>query len=309
MENLYDIIIIGGGAAGLTAAIYAGRANLKTLVLEKAAPGGQAAITDEVENYPGVENISGFELAQKMYAQAKKFGARFVTSSIKRIDLNGKIKVIETTKDSFEAKSVIIATGAAPKKAGFVGEEAYIGKGVSYCATCDGFFYKDKEVFVVGGGNSAVQEAIFLTKFAKSVTLLVRKDYLRCSKFLSEKLYSNEKIKVLFNTELIEVSGENKIQKLTLKNNVSGEKIYAQTEDKFGVFVFIGYAPETGIFESIEKDESGNIITDENMHTKVEGVFAAGDVRKKILRQIVTAAADGAIAAYEAEKYLENTEE
>ena len=154
-----------------------------------------------------------------------------------------------------------------------------------------------------------MQEAIFLTKFAKSVTLLVRKDYLRCSKFLSEKLYSNEKIKVLFNTELIEVSGENKIQKLTLKNNVSGEKIYAQTEDKFGVFVFIGYAPETGIFESIEKDESGNIITDENMHTKVEGVFAAGDVRKKILRQIVTAAADGAIAAYEAEKYLENTEE
>lgn len=309
MENLYDIIIIGGGAAGLTAAIYAGRANLKTLVLEKAAPGGQAAITDEVENYPGVENISGFELMQKMYAQAKKFGAWFVTSSIKRIDLNGKIKVIETTKDNFEAKSVIIATGAAPKKAGFVGEEAYIGKGVSYCATCDGFFYKDKEVFVVGGGNSAVQEAIFLTKFAKSVTLLVRKDYLRCSKFLSEKLYSNEKIKVLFNTELIEVSGENKIQKLTLKNNVSGEKIYAQTEDKFGVFVFIGYAPETGIFESIEKDESGNIITDENMHTKVEGVFAAGDVRKKILRQIVTAAADGAIAAYEAEKYLENTEE
>ncbi len=305
MENLYDLAIIGGGAAGLTAAIYAGRANIKTVVIEKAAPGGQAAITDEVENYPGFDNISGFELAQKMYSQAKKFGAKFITSFIKKISLNGKIKKIETAKGAFEAKAVIIATGASPKKLGFVGEDAYTGKGVSYCATCDGFFYKDKEVFVVGGGNSAVQEAIFLTKFAKSVTVLVRKDHLRCSKFLSEKLYSNERIKVLFNTELVEVSGENRIQKVTLKNNISGEIQVNETEDKFGVFIFIGYAPQTDIFEGIEKDENGNIITDENMHTNIKGVYAAGDVRKKVLRQIVTAAADGAMAAYEAEKYLE----
>ena len=305
MENIYDLIIIGGGAAGLTAAIYAGRANINTLVLEKAAPGGQATITDEVENYPGFESISGFELAQKMYSQARKFGAKFITASIRKIDLKGKIKVIETAKGEIRSKAVIIATGAAPRMAGFTGEKTYTGKGVSYCATCDGFFFKDKDIFVIGGGNSAVQEAVFLTKFAKSVTLLVRKDYLRCSKALNEKLAVNEKIKVMFNTEILEVSGENKIQKVTVKNNISGKTETFETEDKFGVFVFVGYVPETGIFEGVGKDENGNIITDENMHTNIEGVFAAGDVRKKVLRQIVTAAADGAQAAYEAEKYLD----
>ncbi len=302
----YDLVIIGGGAAGLTAAIYAGRANIKTAVIEKTAPGGQAAITDAVENYPGFDSISGFELAQKMYSQSKKFGAKFIASSIKKIDLSGKIKVIETAKGIFEAKAVIIATGAAPKKLGFKGEDTYTGKGVSYCATCDGFFFKDKEVFVVGGGNSAVQEAIFLTKFAKSVTMIVRKDRLRCSKVLSERLFANEKIKVFFNTELMEATGESKVQKLVLKNNISSEEQIFITEDIYGVFIFIGYAPETDIFEDVEKDENGNIITDENMHTNLNGVFAAGDVRKKVLRQIVTAAADGALAAYEAEKYIEN---
>lgn len=305
MENNFDLVIIGAGAAGLTAAIYACRANINTVIIEKSAPGGQAAITDLVENYPGIDSISGFELAQKLYSQAKKFGAKVISANITDLDLMAKIKRITTTKGDITAKAVIIASGAAPRKLGIKGESEYIGKGISYCATCDGFFFKNKDVFVVGGGNSAVQEAIFLTKFVNKVTLIVRKNKLRCSKSLETKLNSNEKIKVLFNTELTEVYGENKVQNVVLKNNLSDATETFSTDDIFGVFIFIGYAPETEMFSQIEKDENGNIITDENMHTDLEGVFAAGDVRRKTLRQIVTAAADGAVAAYETEKYLE----
>ncbi len=305
MENNFDLVIIGAGAAGLTAAIYACRANINTVIIEKSAPGGQAAITDLVENYPGIDSISGFELAQKLYSQAKKFGAKVISANITDLDLMAKIKRITTTKGDITAKAVIIASGAAPRKLGIKGESEYIGKGISYCATCDGFFFKNKDVFVVGGGNSAVQEAIFLTKFVNKVTLIVRKNKLRCSKSLETKLNSNEKIKVLFNTELTEVYGENKVQNVVLKNNLSDATETFSTDDMFGVFIFIGYAPETEMFSQIEKDENGNIITDENMHTDLEGVFAAGDVRQKNLRQIVTAAADGAVAAYETEKYLE----
>lgn len=309
-NNIYDLIIIGGGCAGMAAGIYGGRAKMKTLIIEKAYVGGQAAISYKIDNYPGLENISGAELARKFADQAKNAGCEIVYESVKEVILKGSIKEVKSESKVYKSKAVIIAGGASPKKAGFYGEEEFTGKGVGYCATCDGAFYKGKNVFVVGGGNSAGEEALFLTKFAKKVTVLVRKDKMRCSKSIEEELHSNHKTKIMFNTELVKVFGEDNIKGVVLKNNLTGEEkkfTAADDNDFFGVFVFVGYKPASELFlKEVSSDKDGYIITDESMRTDIDGVFAAGDVRKKMLRQIVTAVSDGAVAAYAAQKYLEN---
>lgn len=311
MENLYDVIIIGAGPAGLTAGLYAGRARLKVAIIEKSQDGGQIAITDEIENYPGqsLEGESGPSLIARMVKQCEKFGVERISDTINEVQLEGPEKVIKSYKNEYRAKTIILATGAFPRPIGCKGEKEFMGRGVSYCATCDANFFEDFEVFVVGGGDAAVEEAMYLTKFARKVTIIHRRDELRAAKSIQEKAFANDKIEFLWDTVVEELSGDGLLSEMTVKNVKTGEltTIKADEDDGlFGVFGFIGSMPNTTIFEGIglELDEKGNIPTDEDMKTNISGVFAAGDVRVKSLRQVVTAAADGAIAATQCERYI-----
>lgn len=310
MSKIYDVIILGAGPGGLAAGLYAGRSRLSTLVIEKGQDGGQIAITDDIENYPGqiVEGESGPSLIARMTQQVEKFGAERVSDTINAVDFSGEIKILKSAKAEHQAKNVIIATGAYARPIGCKGEAAFRGKGVSYCATCDANFFEDLEVFVVGGGDSAVEEAMYLTKFARKVTIIHRRNELRAAKSIQEKAFANPKIEFFWDSVVEEVGGDDILQWMKVKNVKTGEvkTVEADEEDgMFGVFGFIGTVPNSKIFEGIiDMDERGYIKTDENMHTNIPNVYAVGDVRIKSLRQVVTAAADGAIAAVQVERSL-----
>jgi thioredoxin reductase (NADPH) len=309
MSKIYDVIILGGGPAGLSAALYAGRARLDTLMLEKEREGGMIIQTEEVDNYPGaVEGETGPSLIEKMIAQVDRFNTKREHDTIIEVDLTSEIKVLKGKKNEYKAKSVIIATGARPKLIGCPGEKDFIGKGVSYCATCDAPFFEGLEVYVIGGGDAAVEEALFISKFAKKVYIVHRRDELRAAKSIQKKAFENEKIDFIWDSEVVEVKGKGFVNSISIKNRKTNEVIekVASVEDGIiGVFVFIGYDPITELFEDVIEMENKYILTDENMKTNVPGVFAAGDVRVKSLRQVVTATADGAIAAVQAEKYID----
>ncbi len=311
MSKIYDVIVLGAGPAGLAAGLYAGRSRLSTLIIEKGQDGGQIAITDEIENYPGqiVEGESGRSLIARMTEQAKKFGAERCSDVIKSVELNGDVKKLVGAKGEYEAKCVIIATGAFPKPIGCENEGKFTGKGISFCATCDASFFEDFEVYVVGGGDSAVEEAMYLTKFARKVTIIHRRNELRAAKSIQEKAFKNPKLHFMWDTVVTRVDGDELLSSMTVKNVKTGEltTINADEDDGlFGLFGFIGYNPNSQLFEGMLDMENGYIKTDENMHTSIPGVFAAGDIRVKSLRQVVTAAADGAIAAMQAEHYVSN---
>ena len=311
MGKVYDVIVLGGGPAGLTAGLYAGRSRLRTLVSEKGQDGGPIAITDSIENYPGqmVEGESGPSLIARMTEQVKKFGAERCTDMIKSVEINGDIKKLVGVKGEYEAKTLIIATGAFPKPIGCENEGKFTGKGISFCATCDAAFFEDMEVYVVGGGDSAVEEAMYLTKFARKVTIIHRRNELRAAKSIQEKAFANPKIAFMWDSVVTAVDGDELLNSMTVKNVKTGEltKIEADEDDGiFGLFGFIGYNPNSSLFEGMLDMENGYIKTDDNMHTNIPGVFAAGDIRVKSLRQVVTAAADGAIAAMQAEHYISN---
>lgn len=312
MSKLYDVIVIGGGPAGLSAALYAGRARLSTLVIEKKKEGGQIALTSEVENYPGcLEGESGPTLIDRMHKQVLHFGAEVVYDEIQSVVLEGSIKQLSGKKDVYKGKTIIIATGASSRPIGCPGEKEYTGKGVSYCATCDGSFFEDFDIYVVGGGDTAVEEAMYLTKFGRSVTIIHRRDELRAAKSIQDKAFKNPKMKFMWDTVVKELRGDGILNTMVVENVKTGEvtTIEADEEDMtFGVFGFIGYVPKTELFKDILTLDRGYVVTDENMKTNIDGVFAAGDVRVKSLRQVVTAAADGAIAAVQAEKYIESLE-
>jgi len=299
----FELIIIGGGPAGLTAGIYAKRAGIDAILIEKALPGGLITTTELVENYPGFpEGVSGIDLGQKLEDQAKKNGLDIIFGKAVRIEVNKGHKVVFTEENSYSTKTVIIATGSEPKKLGVPGEEDFIGKGVSYCATCDGPFYKDKNIAVVGGGNGALEEALFLTKFAKLVTIIHRRKDLRADKVLSDRAASNPKIFMKLETIVDEIKGDKKVSSLKL-TDVSSNKKSSMNID--GVFIYAGLKPNTDfIKETVKLDDNGCIVTDEKLATNIPGIFAAGDVRKKILRQVVTSAADGAIALVSVKEYL-----
>lgn len=306
---MYDLIILGAGPAGLSAGLYAGRAKLKTLIIEKAVEGGQISGTTDVENYPGIKVVSGLDLGMTMREQAESFGCEFTSEEIIEVNLDDEIKKVKTRDKEYEAKSVILATGAQARKMGAPGEVEFAGRGVSYCSTCDAAFYEDFDVYVVGGGDAAIDEALFISKFAKNVYIIHRRDELRASKSLQERAFANEKIHFIWDTTVEEVKGDKIVNELILKNNKTGEITSIKTEgEPFGTFVFIGYIPETKLYEEQVNMEKGYIITDDEMRTNLEGVFAAGDLRKKTVRQVVTAAADGAIAAINAEKYIAEKE-
>ncbi|HPY96432.1 MAG TPA: thioredoxin-disulfide reductase [Candidatus Cloacimonadota bacterium] len=304
----YDIAIIGAGPAGLSAAIYAARGGLKTIVFEKGLIGGQIIVTADVENYPGFnENLSGFEIMEKMRLQALKFDAVIKEEQVKGIGFEGLCKIIETDDNQYRVKSIILATGAHPRKLNVPGEDRFIGRGVSYCATCDGALYRNKIVAVNGGGDSAVEEALFLTRFAEKVYIIHRRDALRAVHAIQQRAFNNPKIKIIWDTVIHEVNGKDQVESLTLFNKKT-ETISALQVD--GLFVYIGIIPNNHLFESrIELDTQGFIVTNEYMETNIPGVYAAGDIRQKLLRQVVTATSDGAIAAFAAEKWIEENEE
>ena len=305
-KNLYDVIIIGGGPAGLTAAIYLARARYRVLVLEKEQFGGQITITHEVVNYPGIGKTSGKALTDTMQQQAEAFGAEFLLTEATGLDLTGDIKTVHTGRGDFRCFGLLLATGAHPRMVGFKGEAEHKGRGVAYCATCDGEFFTGKEVFVVGGGFAAAEESVFLTKFARHVTILMLTEDFTCAEAAAEPARKHEKISILPNTELLEVAGENGLTYARWRNIKTGEETEYRSEngESFGVFVFAGYEPASGLVKGLVKlDEKGYILTDGSMKTNVEGVYAAGDVCIKPLRQVVTATGDGALAATELEKY------
>ena len=307
IDKFYDVIVIGGGPAGLTAAIYLARAKYRVLVLEKEQFGGQITITNEVVNYPGIEKTSGKALTKTMQRQAGSFGAECILAEAKGFEIDGEIKTVHTDHGDFRCFGILIATGAHPRTVGFMGEEEYKGRGVAYCATCDGEFFSDKEIFVVGGGFAAAEESVFLTKFAKHVTILIRKDDFSCAASVADKAKNHKKITVITNTIVEEVSGENGLDYIRYKNTKTGEitEYRAEKNDFFGVFVFAGYSPDTELVKDIvELNEKGYIITNSEQKTNVDGIYAAGDVCIKNLRQIVTATGDGALAATELEKYV-----
>ena len=305
MANLYDVIIVGGGPAGLTAALYLARAKYRVLVLEKEQFGGQIAITHEVVNYPGIAKTSGKALTDTIQGQAEAFGAEFRLAEAEGFDLSGDIKTVHTNQGDYRCFGVLLATGAHPRTVGFKGEEQHKGRGVAYCATCDGEFFTGKDIFVIGGGYAAAEESVFLTKFARHVTILIRKDDFACAASVAEQAKNHKKITVLTNTVMEKVSGENGLTYARYKNTATGEVTEYESEETFGVFVFAGYAPDTDALKGVvELNEQGYIITDASQKTNVEGVYGAGDVCIKPLRQVVTATADGALAATELEKYV-----
>ncbi len=305
MSHIYETIILGGGPAGLSAALYAGRGKLDTLLIEKATYGGQVATTYEVDNYPGTElGITGPELSEKMRKQAEAFGTKFIKEDIQSVDFtDASVKKVTTNKGEYLTKTVVIATGAQPKMVGFIGEEKLRGRGVSYCATCDADFYTDLPIAVIGGGDSAIQEALYLTKFASKVTIIHRRQGFRAAQYLVDKAKANPKIEFLLDTVVEEAIEENgMLTGLKVKNVLTEETLDFITD---GVFVFVGYEPISEIFKgSIEMNAFGEIITDVYMRTNVPGVFAAGDIRETTIRQVITAASDGAVAAVSCEKYL-----
>ncbi|HEY8805075.1 MAG TPA: thioredoxin-disulfide reductase [Clostridium sp.] len=305
MEHIYDTIIIGGGPAGLSAGLYASRSRMDTLIIERAAYGGQVATTDELDNYPGsIENATGVSLSKRMKDQAEEFGTKFVNEEVAGVELEGDIKVIRCIKESYKAKTIIIATGAYPRLGGFKNETELRGKGVSYCATCDADFFADLDIAVLGGGDSAISEAIYLAKFGETVTVIHRRDELRAAKSLQEKAFINPKIKFVWDTVVEEAKGKEILEGLVLKNIKTGKVSELKAD---GCFVFVGYLPISELFKGkITMNERGDIITDEEMRTNIPGVYAAGDIRVKLLRQVITAAADGAIAATHAEHYIES---
>ena len=305
MKNLYDVVIVGGGPAGLTAAVYLARAKYRVLVLEKEQFGGQIAITHEVVNYPGIAKTSGKALTDTMQQQAEAFGAEFQLAEAIGFNLSGDIKTVHTNRGDYRCFGVLLATGAHPRTVGFKGEEAHKGHGVAYCATCDGEFFTGKEVFVIGGGYAAAEESVFLTKFARHVTILIRKEDFSCAASVADQAKNNDKITVLTNTVMEEVSGENGLTYARYKNTATAEVTEYRSDETFGVFVFAGYAPDTQAVKGVVKlNEQGYIVTDASQQTNVAGVYAAGDVCIKPLRQVVTATSDGALAATELEKYV-----
>lgn len=309
MEKIYDVIVVGGGPAGLTAALYLARAKCSVLVLEPGVYGGQIAITEEVVNYPGLESVPGQTLGQTIQRQAESFGAEFLAARAEGYQLEGKVKTVRTSRGDYHCLGLLLATGAHPRTVGFQGEETFRGRGVSYCATCDGAFFTGKEVFVIGGGYAAAEEGVFLTKFAKHVTILLRKPDFSCPKSLADKAKTHEKITVLPNTVVESVTGQRGITAIRYKNTATGEvtEYPAEAGETLGIFVFAGYAPSTeGLEGLIKRDAQGYLETDEILQTSVPGVYAAGDVRVKSLRQVVTATADGALAAAALEKYVVN---
>lgn len=307
MEKIYDLIIIGGGPTGLTAGIYAGRAKLNVLILEKSSIGGQIYLTNEVANYPGIFETTGSNYAEQLKKQAEAFGVEIISGEVINMDFSKEIKEIRTSTDSYKGYSVLIATGASPRKLGFPGEEEYTGRGVAYCATCDGEFFTDMDVFVIGAGFAAAEEAMFLTKFARKVTVIAREPEFTCAKSIADKVLANPKIEVKFNTEILEANGDIQLRSAKFKNNVTNEifEYKANEGESFGIFVFIGYEPQSKLFKDIiTLDNQGFIPTDEDLATNIEGVYAAGDIRPKKLRQLVTAVSDGATAAFSIEKYV-----
>ncbi len=304
-ERLYDAVIIGGGPAGLTAAIYLARARHRVLVIEKEQLGGQITITDEVVNYPGIEQISGRALTDAMYRQAEGFGAEFLAAEVIKLDITDDVKTVHTSRGDIYCFGILIATGARPRKVGFDGEDEFRGRGVAYCATCDGEFFTGKDIFVIGGGFAAAEESVFLTKFARHVTIMIRGDDFTCAAAVAEPAKNHEKITVLTNTVAEKVSGENGINYIRYRNTRTGEttEYKADVGEDFGVFVFAGYSPDTEIVKDKIALDKGYIVTDPTQKTSADGVYAAGDVCIKPLRQVVTATGDGAIAATELEKY------
>lgn len=308
MKELYDLIIIGSGSAGMAAGIYAGRSKLKTLVIDRDRAGGQIKITSDVENYPGILHISGEELSQTMRKQAQNFGVEFLQTVVESVDFTQDIKKVRTVEGEYEALAVIVATGAVPRRLGFVGEEEFRGRGIGYCATCDGEFFSGMDVFVIGAGFAAAEEAIFLTRYARKVTVIAREPEFTCSKTIAERVLAHPKIEVKFQNEILEVGGDRVLRYAKFIDNRTGEiwRYDVPANDlTFGVFVFVGYIPQSLEYaHQLRIDEQGYIPTDESMRTNIDGVYAAGDIRPKELRQLVTAVSDGAIAATCAERYL-----
>jgi thioredoxin reductase (NADPH) len=302
-DQVYDLIIIGGGPAGLTAAIYAGRAALKALLLGGVTPGGQIANTDHVENYPGFpEGISGADLAMRFQSQAEHFVTKLANDFVTEVDFSASPFVVKTHSETYRGRTVIIATGAFPRRLGVPGEKEYFGRGVSTCATCDGFFYKDRRVVVVGGGDSAIDEGLFLTKFASEVTVIHRRDELRATKSLQERAFSNSKMRFVWDAVVDEILGEDTVTGVKVRNVKTGETSVIETD---GVFVYVGLIPGTKLFEGqLGLNEQGYIVADARQRTSVPGVFAAGDVQSPDFRQVVIAAGAGAKAVIEADRYL-----
>jgi thioredoxin reductase (NADPH) len=302
--KVYEVIIIGGGPAGLTAGLYTSRSRFNTLLIEVGLLGGQMTTTEVIENYPGFpQGINGDELSRLMEEQAKRFGLEVVSEEVVEVKLEGERKLVKTDESTYLCEALIICTGTEYRKLGIPGEKEFTGKGVSYCATCDGAFFKDSQIVVVGGGDSALTEALFLTKFAKELTIIHRRDALRGTKIYQERVLSNPKIKMLWNSVVQKIKGDSIVRSIVIKNVKTGEIDEFNTE---GVFLFVGVSPRTQFLKNlITFDEAGYIVTDENCETSIKGIFAAGDCRKRLLRQIATAVGDGATAAFATEKYLE----
>lgn len=307
-EKIYDVIIAGAGPAGMTAAVYTSRANLSTLMIERGVPGGQMANTEDVENYPGFESILGPELSTKMFEHAKKFGAEYAYGDIKEIIDGQEYKTIVAGSKEYKARAIIIATGAEYKKLGAPGEKELGGRGVSYCAVCDGAFFKNKQLFVIGGGDSAVEEGVYLTRFASKVTIVHRRDELRAQKILQQRAFDNEKVEFIWSHTVKQINEKDgKVGSITLVSTKTGEE---QELPADGVFIYVGMIPLSKPFESLGiTNENGYIVTNDQMETKVPGIFAAGDIRDKTLRQIVTATGDGSIAAQAVQHYVEELRE
>ena len=306
MEKMYDVVIVGGGPAGLTAALYLARAKYRVVVVEKERFGGQITITHEVVNYPGVAKTSGAELTETMREQAERFGAEFLLANVESLDLAGDIKTVRTDRGALKCFGVLLATGAHPRMVGFPGEAEFRGRGIAYCATCDGEFFTNREVFVVGGGFAAAEEAVFLTKYASHVTILIRKADFACAQSVADAARNHPKITVRTHSEVAEVLGDSVVRGLRIRNNQTNEITEHRAADggSIGVFVFAGYEPATGLLKGIaDLNEQGYVLTDRSMKTSVDGLYAAGDVCVKALRQVVTAVGDGALAATELEKY------
>lgn len=305
MNNFYDAIIVGGGPAGLSAAIYLARAKFSVLVIEKEKIGGQITITSEVVNYPGVFRTSGQELTDNMKKQAQSFGAEFMIANVSQVKLEDDIKEVICDKGTFKSVGIILATGSHPRKLGFTGEKEYQGRGVAYCATCDGEFFSGKDIFVIGGGFAAAEEAVFLTKYGRKVTIIVREEDFTCAKGVAQKAKDHPNIDIHYNTEIVEASGDISLKKAIFKNNQTNETWTYETDDTFGIFVFAGYEPATALFkDQVKLNETKNLIVDQNQKTNLDGVYGAGDVCVKELRQVVTAVSDGATSATALEKYI-----